>query len=244
MRTPKFRGSPRVRRLGLVGMETGIALGCLVLAATTLAIAGATSAALVVAALLGWSVLIYGSATAFAVTDPERAPLSQTLRQKARLELAPRVSRAVRTRRARGALAMAGSGALLLLVGVGLLVEADRPPVPGVGSIDDTLLGPGVDRDVAAEPTATPTPGASPTADPSQPAGDGGPDSTTAAPATPVPPAAEAAPPVPVPTPAPTPASQPTPPVPVPTPAPTPASQPTPPVPVPTPANPAPTGRP
>lgn len=213
LRTPKFRGSPRVRDLRLVAVETALGLGCLALAGAVLGVAGSPSVALIVAGLLGWSVLIYGSATVFALTDPERAPLSVTLRHKARLELAPRVSRAARSRRGRGGLAVAGSLALLLLIGVGVVSEADRAPVPEVGSIDEALVGP-IDRrqPQASEPTASPAPGVTSSPPASQPAGTASPEPTIAPAATPAPTAAA------IPTPTPTPAPQPTPPLPVPTP--------------------------
>ncbi|MGH2427948.1 MAG: glycosyltransferase, partial [Candidatus Limnocylindria bacterium] len=88
LRTPKFRGSARVRELRVVAVETAIALGALGLGLAVLASSGPTTATLIVAGLLGWSLLIYGSATALALTDPERAPLSAALAHKARLELA------------------------------------------------------------------------------------------------------------------------------------------------------------
>ena len=248
LRTPKFRGSARARVLTLVGIETALAVACLALAVVTLGRSGVVlgdrvAAGWVVAGLLGWSALIYASATAFALADPERAPLSEILRAKARLELAPRVGRAVRTRRARGGFAVAASTTLLLLFGVGLLAEADRRPVAELGSIEDTLLAPSEGRgsDEVEPPAPTPP---QPTAPPpteavETPAPAGTPEGApfVAAP-TPTPaPAAEAGqtPPVPVPTPAPTPApaAEQTPPVPVPTPPP--AAEQTPPVPVPTP---------
>ena len=136
LRTPKFRGSPAVRELRMVAAESVLAATGLALAARVLAVAGYSAVGLVLAALLGWSVFIYGSATGYALGDPTRAPLSEALRQKARLEIAPRVGRVLGARRVRRSL-LAGLLAAVLLVAAGLAGESGRPrsrtPRPSAG---------------------------------------------------------------------------------------------------------------
>jgi cellulose synthase/poly-beta-1,6-N-acetylglucosamine synthase-like glycosyltransferase len=234
LRTPKLRGSAHVRELRIVGVETVIAGVCLVLAVAVLAVTGPVLVSIVLACLLAWAGLVYGSATQLALADPERAPITEVLRQKARLEIAPRMGRVVRNPARVG---VAGAAVVLvLLIGLGLASESQRAPVPGAGGLDQPILGPiaiGGSPAPSSGPTTSPnaSPGTSPggAASPSgspgaQQAGGGG----SPAAATPVP----TAPPRPGPTatPAPTPAAsvRPTPPVAVPTPRPTPSPQPQP----------------
>lgn len=235
LRTPKFRDSATARELRLVWVETAIAVAALALLAFVVGGAGFGLAGLSLALLLGWSVLVYGSATAFALGDPTRSPLGEALRQKARLELAPRVGRALTGRPAKaGALGAAAAIAILL---VGVMVESGRPPVSEL-PFQDALEGPLRAAPVARAPAPTDTP-ASQTPSPSQtPGSDGDPSepSPAAIGPAPTPVAGDGATPAPAPTVAPAPTPRPSPPVPVPTPQPTPvAPEHTPPVPVPTP---------
>ncbi|MHB8960097.1 MAG: glycosyltransferase family 2 protein [Candidatus Limnocylindrales bacterium] len=126
LRTPKFRGAARIREVRLVWVEAvlgGIAalLAVLVLLTSAFSLSG-----VVLACLLGWSTVIYGSAVSYALADPERAPVGRGLAEKARLELAPRVARAARSRPARAG--MLGA-VLFAAVAVGVALESSRPPV-------------------------------------------------------------------------------------------------------------------
>jgi cellulose synthase/poly-beta-1,6-N-acetylglucosamine synthase-like glycosyltransferase len=238
LRTPKLRGSAHVRELRIVGAETVIAGVCLVLAVAVLAVTGPVLVAVVLASLLAWAALVYGSATQLALADPERAPITEVLRQKARLEIAPRMGRVVRNPARVG---VAGAAiVLVLLIGLGLASESQRAPVPGAGGLDPPILDPiaiggspapssGPSTSPNTSPGASPSGAASPSGSPgAQEAGGGG----SAAPGTPVATAPPRPGPTPTPasTPAPTPAPsvRPTPPVPVPTPRPTPSPQPQP----------------
>jgi cellulose synthase/poly-beta-1,6-N-acetylglucosamine synthase-like glycosyltransferase len=238
LRTPKLRGSAHVRELRIVGAETVIAGVCLVLAVAVLAVTGPVLVAVVLASLLAWAALVYGSATQLALADPERAPITEVLRQKARLEIAPRMGRVVRNPARVG---VAGAAiVLVLLIGLGLASESQRAPVPGAGGLDPPILDPiaiggspapssGPSTSPNTSPGASPSGAASPSGSPgAQEAGGGG----SAAPGTPVATAPPRPGPTPTPasTPAPTPAPsvRPTPPVPVPTPRSTPSPQPQP----------------
>ncbi len=165
LRTPKFRGAPAVRELGMVAPETALAGVGLVLAVGVLAVAGYSPVGLMLAALLGWSILIYGSATAYALADPARAPVGETLRQKARLELAPRVGRAIAAPRVRRSLT-AGLAAAVLLGVIGLAGESGRPPVQDAAPFGGGLAGPlrpggpsAVLPGASAAPTSSPSSG-------------------------------------------------------------------------------------
>jgi glycosyltransferase involved in cell wall biosynthesis len=215
LRTPKFRGATAIRELRLVWVETAIAIAGGLLFVAVLLQAGYSLVGLTLAGLLTWSVLIYASATSYALGDPTRAPIGEALRAKARLEIAPRVGRLAGSRPAR---AGAVGAALLVVAIVGVVaLESGRAPV-AVLPFSDVPAGPiqGLGGRPTTSPsnTATPTPESSAT--PSTGAGS---------------PAASGAP-VPTPAPAPTPA---------PTAVPTATPRPTPPVPIPTPtANPPP----
>jgi cellulose synthase/poly-beta-1,6-N-acetylglucosamine synthase-like glycosyltransferase len=231
LRTPKFAGAVAIRELRLVWVEAVIALVVAVLLGTVLATAGFSLVGLVLAALLAWPLLIYGSAVGYALADPARAPLAAALREKARLEIGPRVGRVARSRPARAGALVAGASLLLV---VALAAERDRPPVAEL-PFQEPPLGPAV----ASRPSPSETLGPSPI-----PSGSTGPseseaptstsnESGTGAPGTATPAATPGRTPTPTtnpPPPTPTPSSHPTPPVPVPTPEPTahPTSQPRP----------------
>ena len=226
LRTPKFAGAARVREVRLVWVETTIGALLALLAVLVLARAGFAPVGIILAGLLAWALLIYGSATGFALGDPARAPIGDALREKMALELAPRVGRAVRSRPARAGVAAAGL-AILALAAV-LASESGRPPVadlpfPDVpqGPLPGAFLGipPAPTPQVAApSPNHTPAVGVSLTAAPGSPA-----PARRAPPSTPRATGTAAPSPSPTPTPGPTPrptATQtppPTPPVPVPT---------------------------
>jgi cellulose synthase/poly-beta-1,6-N-acetylglucosamine synthase-like glycosyltransferase len=236
LRTPKFAGSRSVRELGVVWVEAGITLVGVVLLVLLVLSSGFSLAGVTLAILLGWSLLIYGSALGYALGDPERAPISGILADKARLEMAPAVGRVARSRPARAAVA-----ALLatLVVGFVLAQEADRQPVAEL-PFQQVPAGP-IARQPTPVPTVTPpalpSGGSSPA--PSGAPGGGTPGSTPSPRATPSPfpvgptprPTGPTRGPSPLPTgtpvaspspaPTPTPAPGRTPPVPVPTPNPT-----------------------
>jgi cellulose synthase/poly-beta-1,6-N-acetylglucosamine synthase-like glycosyltransferase len=141
LRTPKFQGTPVARSIRLVTVETGLALAGFALALGTILVAGYSVVGLIVATLIAWSMVIYGSATGFALGDPTRAPMTASLRQKAALELAPRVGRVLTSRRTRITLV-----AVLLLVfaflGAGLATESSNPPVGSLPAFPGPLSGP------------------------------------------------------------------------------------------------------
>ena len=229
LRTPKFAGAPAIRELRLVWVETLIGAVAVVLMALAIARAGFAPVGLVLAALLAWAALIYGSATGFALGDPARAPFGAGLRQKMALEVAPRVGRVVRSRPARAGLAGAVLGGFALVALVAS--ESGRPAVETL-PFGDAPQGPlpGAFPGVGPVPTREAARSPSPTATAPAPAPSSGP-SATATPGprsslVPTSPPSATQPPVPAPTPTP----RPSPPVPVPTPT----TRPTPPVPVPT----------
>lgn len=171
LRTPKFRGSPRAQELRLVLPETSLAVVGTGLLVGVAASAGYSAVGLVLIVLLGWSVLIYGSATGYALGDPTRAPLSDALRDKARLELAPRVGRVLAAPRTRRSVAL-GLGLAALLVAVGLANESGRPPAASGGApFDGVLAGPLRPAAPAVGPilTVSPSPAPSPSPSPSAP---------------------------------------------------------------------------
>ena len=234
LRTPKFVGSAAIRELRLVWVETGLAAAAVLLLILVLAQSGRSPAGLTLAALLAWSVLIYGSATGFALGDPTRAPIGEGLRQKMALEIAPRLGRVARSRPAR----VGTAGAILasLAVVVAIASESGRAPaaeLPFQDSFPDPFHGP----IVGALPS--PTPSASPVSTaPSSAHPDGATRGTGAKPPagpTPTPTPRRTPPPI---LPSARPAPRPTPPAgPPPTsvPTPSPTAHPTPPVVVPTP---------
>jgi len=238
LRTPKFVGTAAIREIRLVWVETAIAIGCGVLLVAVILQAGFSVVGLTLAGLLAWSLLIYASATSYALGDPTRAPIGEALRAKARLEVAPRVGRLAGSRPAR-----AGAvGATFLLVAIAGVVafESGRPPVAAL-PFSDVPAGPieALRGRPTPSPTNAPTPTAAGSATPSTPAGTtapGGAGSSTASPPGSAPtstPGPTGAPPS-TPRPTPRPAASPTAP-PRATPIPTAAPRPTPPVPIPTP---------
>jgi cellulose synthase/poly-beta-1,6-N-acetylglucosamine synthase-like glycosyltransferase len=230
LRTPKFAGAAAIRELRLVWVEAAIALAATVTLVALIVTAGFSTVGIVLAVLVAWPMVIYGSAVSFALGDPARAPLGEALREKARLEIAPRVGRVARSRPARAGAAVAGLASLLLVVA--LAAERDRPAIADL-PFRDPVAGPGV----AARPTPSPeTPGARPSESPTagasgtptgprsaEPPAAGATSNPGGAGAAPTPRQTATAGPIataaPQPTPAPT--THPTPPVPVPTPEPT-----------------------
>jgi cellulose synthase/poly-beta-1,6-N-acetylglucosamine synthase-like glycosyltransferase len=127
LRTPKFRGAAAIRELRLVWVETAIAIGGGLLLLAVILQAGFSVVGLTLAGLLGWSVLIYASATGYALGDPTRAPIGAGLRAKARLEIAPRVGRLAGSRPARSGAAAVGLAALAIAAVIAL--ESTRAPI-------------------------------------------------------------------------------------------------------------------
>jgi len=156
LRTSKFKGRPAVGELRLVAVETILAATGLVLAVAVIAVAGYTVVGLVLAALLGWSVLIYGSATGYALGDPTRTPLSEVLIEKARLEIGLGLGHALEARPIRVSIAVAVLG-LVLLMGAGVAAESGQPTVPGAGPLfSEPIHGPlqAVKKSIPASPAA------------------------------------------------------------------------------------------
>jgi len=227
LRTPKFRGSAAARELRLVWVETALGAAALLLLVLVLAWTGFAPVGLVLAGLLAWALVIYGSATGFALGDPTRAPIGDVLRQKMGLEVAPRIGRVARSRPARAGLAGAIAASLALIAVIAS--ESGRPPV-GHLPFDNVPAGPLGGRIGGSLPSPNPAPKTTPNPSPSpsmppntsQPVaspGSGGatPAATTAPESTPpVQPTAE---PTPIVTPTPTPTQLPTPPVVIPRPS-------------------------
>jgi hypothetical protein len=254
LRTPKFRGAAAIREIRLVWVETAIAIAGGLLLVAVLLQASFSVVGLTLAGLLAWSVLIYASATGYALGDPTRAPIGEALRAKARLEIAPRVGRLAGSRPARaGAI---GAGLLAVAIAGVVALESGRTPV-AVLPFGDVPAGPidalGGRPEPSPGESSTPIPGSS--ANPSTPsrssapAGAGSPSASRAPGSAPTatPPPTGAPAPTPVPTPAPTPVPtappRPTPPVPIPTPTTHPTPPPSPgrtPPPHPTPSPPVP----
>jgi cellulose synthase/poly-beta-1,6-N-acetylglucosamine synthase-like glycosyltransferase len=235
LRTPKFVGSAAIRELRLVWVETGLAAAAAVLLIVVLAQAGRSPAGLTLAGLLAWSVMIYGSATGFALGDPTRAPIGDGLRQKMALEVAPRIGRVARSRPAR----VGTAGAILasLAVVAAIASESGRAPIAEL-PFREVPPGPFRGPIVGAVPPPTPVPTGTSSPASATPAGRQPGRQTPGTGA--VPPGGtgpSAAPPTRPPVrPAATPTPRPTPPAPA-TSAPTasPTAHPTPPVPIPTP---------
>jgi hypothetical protein len=226
LRTPKFQGAAAIREIGLVWVETAIAIaGGLLLVAVTLQ-AGFSVVGLTLAGLLAWSVLIYASATGYALGDPTRAPIGEALRAKARLEIAPRVGRLAGSRPARAG--AVGAGLVVVAIAGVVALESGRTPVT-VLPFGDVPAGPiaALGGRPAPSPTSAPTPtpespatpsilpGSSPSPGAGLPAASRVPGSAP----TPAPPRSTGVPaPTPAPTLVPTPTPRPTPPVRIPTP--------------------------
>ena len=182
LRTPKFRGSALAHELRVVVWETVLAGVSLVLGVWAVVVAGLSLLSLTIGVLVAWSVLIYGSATMFAIGDPTRPPAA--MRTKATLELGAGVGRSLRAPQLQlsAMLAMAG---LAVLVVAAIASEADRAPapvsLPAVGAnvagasaspapTPGTSLAPSFSPGPSNPPAASsPTPGASPTPGPSAP---------------------------------------------------------------------------
>ncbi len=161
LRTPKFQGTPAAQSIRMVGAETGLAVAGFVLALGTLAVAGYSIVGLIVVTLLAWSMVIYGSATGFALGDPTRAPMSAALGQKAVLELVPRVGRVLTARRTRIGV-MAALGLAIALLSLGLATESVSPQQASLPGFPGPLVGPlrppGLPSPTLQPASATPTP--------------------------------------------------------------------------------------
>jgi len=231
LRTPKFRGAPAIRELRLVWVESTIGVVALGLLLGVLLRDGYTGVGLALSALIGWSLIIYGSAAGYALGDPTRAPGASVLRRKALLELAPRIGRAARARPAR-----VGAGALVLSVvalALAVAVESGRSALAEL-PFPEVPQGPAQPPAIAARQSSSAQPTPSQSGTPSKAPPTAGafapPGSASTSPSAGLTPG--------VPTPTPTASARPTPPVPIPTPtvAASASARPTPPVPVPTPS--------
>jgi glycosyltransferase involved in cell wall biosynthesis len=247
LRTPKFRGAARIREVRMVWIEAAMAAVGALLAVLVLLTSAFSLSGVALAVLLGWSAVIYGSALGYALGDPERAPLGRGLADKARLEIAPRVVRAARSRPARAGLLAAG---VLAVAAVALAVESSRPPVEelpfsgvAVGPVSHplptlapvaTAPAPSSSLLPAASPSASPPGPTAPTPSsgapvPSRTGGPASPGPTPAGPPTASPPPTGTPGPTRSPTPLPSPSAvpKPTPPVPLPSARPTSSPRPT-----------------
>lgn len=225
LRTPKFRGAAAIREIRLVWVETVIAIAGGLLLVAVLLRAGFSVVGLTLAGLLTWSVLIYASATGYALDDPTRAPIGAGLRAKARLEIAPRIGRLAGSRPARAG-AVGASLLAVAIVGV-VALESGRVPV-AVLPFSDVPAGP-IDA-LGGRPSSSPPESTMPisgsSANPSRSPGSSAPAGAESPSASRAPGSAPTGTPRPTGSPAPTPA---------PTPARTPTPRPSPPVPIPTP---------
>jgi cellulose synthase/poly-beta-1,6-N-acetylglucosamine synthase-like glycosyltransferase len=157
LRTPKFKGGRAVSEVRLVAVETILAVTGLVLALAVIAVAGYTLVGLVLAALLAWSVLIYGSATSYALGDPSRTPRSDVLLEKARLEIGLGLGHALEARPIRMSIVVAVLG-LVLLMGAGVAAESGHTTVPGAGPlVGEPIQGP-LQAVKKSNPTSPPAP--------------------------------------------------------------------------------------
>jgi cellulose synthase/poly-beta-1,6-N-acetylglucosamine synthase-like glycosyltransferase len=238
LRTPKFSGAPAIRGLRLVWVETLVAALAVVALILDVGRAAFAPVGVVLAVLLAWAAVIYGSATGYALADPARAPFGEGLRKKLALEIAPRVGRVARSRPARAGIAGALLGSLALVVVIAS--ESGRQTIEAL-PFNEVPQGPfaGAFPGLESQPTRGASPSPSPQPSGTQPASSGPPGAS--GPGATAPPASQAgASPSPVPAPKPT--SRPTAPVPAPTPTspvPVPSPRLTPPVPLPTPSRPA-----
>ncbi len=227
LRTPKFAGAAAIRELRLVWVETAFGAMAALLLVLVLARAGFATVGVVLAGLLAWALFIYGSAPAFALGDPGRAPIGDELRRKMALELAPRIGRVVRSRPARTGLAGAVAASLALVVVIAS--ESGRAPVAEL-PFPDVPAGPLRGPIVGTLPSSNPepTPSASPSSSASTAPGSsaesgatpgaGGPTPVAPIGPTPGPTVRPTGTPASTPPPASTPTQLPTPPVAVPTP--------------------------
>ncbi len=166
LRTPKFRGSSPASSLRLVWVELLLSLAAATLAVLVFWKAGFSTLTLTVDSLLVWSLVIYGSAVAYAVTDPTRPPPS--LRRKAAQQLGNgSMSRAV---------LWPGVASLAVVSFLGVLLAfgyGQRPTQAPANNLPPIIGAPGTSAvpsaSQASSPTltpagtATPTPGATPT---------------------------------------------------------------------------------
>lgn len=169
LRTPKFATNRSIREIGVVWVEATLSVVGSVLLVLLVLSAGFSLAGVTLAILLAWSLLIYGSAVGYALGDPERAPVAEILRDKARLELAPAMGRVARSRPARAAIAV-----LVAMIAVGAVIaqEAARPPVAEL-PFEQVPVGP-IARPPTPEPTLGPSPEASAGASPGSSLAPGG----------------------------------------------------------------------
>ncbi len=216
LRTPKFAGAASVREIRMVWLETLVAVVSAVLLVLVLARLGLAPLGLVLVGLLAWAMLIYGSATVYALGDPNRAPIEAVLRQKMGLELSPSVGSVINT--GPGRLGIVAAGLLALAFAAGVVAESGRAPIADLpfkavpaGPVQGPFLG------IPVGPSAAPTPSG-----PAASAGASAAASASARPTSAV--AGRTATPAPVVRP--TPAATPAPPTPAPTPAPTPTPPP------------------
>jgi len=163
---PKFAGAPAIRELRLVWVEASIGLAATVLLIGIVATTSFTIVGVVLALLLSWPLFIYGSAVSFAIGDPARAPLGDALREKARLEIAPRAGRVARSRPARAGAIFAGS--IVLFLAIGLAAERDRPAIL-ISHSQTCRQVPGSGRARRRHRRAKPTGRTSPTETPARP---------------------------------------------------------------------------
>ncbi len=84
LRTPKFRGSAIAHELRVVIWETVLAGMSILLGVWAIVVAGLSLLSLTIGVLAAWSVLIYGSATLFAIGDPTRPPAAMRSKATAR----------------------------------------------------------------------------------------------------------------------------------------------------------------
>ena len=235
LRTPKFAGTVAIREVRLVWVETAIGTMVALLLVLVLARAGFAPVGLVLAGLLAWALLVYGSAIGYALGDPTRAPIGAALRQKMALELAPRIGRVVRSRPVRAGLAGAIAASLALVAVIAL--ESGRSPVAEL-PFPDVARGPLRDPIVGTLPSPTPEPRPSASTSPSASAAPSLSPGTATTPGAAGPTPAATTGPTPPPTARPTSTPAPTTPLTAtPTPPPTPPTLPTPPVPIPTPSS-------
>lgn len=157
LRTPKFAGSEAVQSLRLVWVETLLATVAGILAVAIFVRFGFATLTLTIDTLLLWSVLIYGSATSYAVGDPTRPP--ESLRAKAAAQL---VDGPVARAAGRTGLVAAAVAAILVVAFAG---QAARDPVsPNVGLVVPSIPSP---APAASGPPASPGPSPSASAAPS-----------------------------------------------------------------------------
>ncbi len=168
LRTPKFRGSRSIRALRVAAIETLLAIGSGLLAIGVFLVAGLSVLTLTVDALLVWAVLIYGSATSFALGDPTRPP--EWLRRKAALEVGERGRGGAGTQSAAAVIGVALAAFALVAV---LAAESGRAPVSGAAPVPVpssrgviTTPAPSPSPSPSPTPTPTPSPSPSPTATP------------------------------------------------------------------------------